>query len=75
MSRTHHHGKINREAIRRLVAPQYHLLGSPPKWWDVEFHTRPKRRVEQRALYDARVGDPDGVVYPVGSRKPRIYYW
>ena len=46
------------------------------RWWDIVFHTRPKRR-ESRALEKKIMKgyDADGLVWPVGNHKPHTYYW
>lgn len=47
-----------------------------PAWWNLTFHTRPKRRAETRVLRAIMLGaDPDGVLWPVSSHKPHVYYW
>lgn len=53
-----------------------HFLNSWPRWWDLIYHTRPKRRITRRLLAAVLIGcDPDGVVWPVGNHKPHKYYW
>jgi hypothetical protein len=48
-----------------------------PSWWDLVFHTRPRRREQQRLLRDIKMGwrDPDGVAWPLGADKPHNYFW
>ncbi len=47
-----------------------------PRWWDIQFHTRPKRRAEARAIHQIKAGDdPEGVAWPLGNHKPHTYYW
>lgn len=47
-----------------------------PRYWDIEYHRRPKRREEQRLLVRIRQGDdPDGIAWPLGNHKPHRYYW
>lgn len=50
-------------------------LGTP-KWWRKLHMTRPVRR-ENRALCHCieQGGDPDRLVFPLGSRRPHVYYW
>lgn len=46
-----------------------------PKFWDLQYHTRPKRsreRMLERAVLKGE--DPANMVWPDG-RKPYIYYW
>ena len=46
-----------------------------PRWHDIVFHTRPRRREETRLLSKVmHDGDPDMIAWPV-SKKPHIYYW
>lgn len=51
-------------------------LNSWPKWWDLAFNTRPKRR-ENRVLEKKIIkgSDPDELVWPLGNHKPHTYYW
>jgi hypothetical protein len=47
-----------------------------PKWWDVVFHTRPKRRRQRQCIIAVLQGDdPDNIVWPLGNSKPHKYYW
>lgn len=47
-----------------------------PRWWDIEFHTRPKRREQAALLTAIRKGeDPDQIAWPLGNHKPHQYYW
>jgi hypothetical protein len=46
-----------------------------PKWHDILFHNRPRRRREAGLLRRVIQGyDPDAIAWPV-SRKPHAYYW
>lgn len=47
-----------------------------PKWW-VKLHmTRPKRRQNKRLCIAIIKGeDADGLIHPLGNRKPHEYYW
>lgn len=47
-----------------------------PKWWDVVFHTRPRRRRESLMLRKVVIGaiDADNAVWPL-EHKPHKYYW
>lgn len=52
------------------------MMSSWPRWWDIVFHTRPKRREQSRLLHKVMQGhDPDAIAWPVNSRKPHNYYW
>ncbi len=55
---------------------RYSWLGNWPRWWDIVFHTRPKRR-ENRALEQKIMKgyDPDELVWPAGNHKRHTYYW
>jgi hypothetical protein len=48
-----------------------------PKWYDVLFHNRPKRRAEARELRRVVSGyvDIDAGLFPLGNNRPHIYYW
>jgi len=79
MSTTHRYldrgpdGRLLRK-YRRLYGPAF--LGGTPKWWRKLFMTRPRRR-ENRALCHRilRGEDYERLAFPVGSRKPHVYYW
>lgn len=52
------------------------FMCSWPRYWDVEFHRRPKRRKIKRALVALKQGaDPDNLAWPLGNHKPHSYYW
>lgn len=55
----------------------YHTwMQTYPKYWDVEFHTRPKRRKTRRCEIAVLKGaDPDNLAWPLGNHKPHNYYW
>lgn len=48
-----------------------------PRWHDLIFHTRPRRRAEHaelvRVLHDEV--DADEALFPLGNHKPHKYYW
>lgn len=48
-----------------------------PRWWDVIFHGRPKRRATQALLNKVRRDelDADDVAWPLRSHRPHKYYW
>jgi hypothetical protein len=51
-------------------------MGSTPSWWITEFMTRPERRKNKRLCNKVLKGaDPDNIAWPLGTRKPHIYYW
>jgi hypothetical protein len=65
-----------RELKRRLTqAGHYAWMRHWPAWWDLQFHTRPRRarttELERRVLQG---DDPDNIVWPL-SKKPHVYYW
>ena len=60
----------------RKDRPDYYWMGNWPRWWDIQFHRRPKRREEQRMLILIRQGDDGGdLAWPVSNHKPHTYYW
>jgi len=51
-------------------------MSSWPKWWDLTFHTRPKRAANRRLERAVVKGkDPDNIAWPLGNHKPHKYYW
>lgn len=50
--------------------------GEAPSWWNILFHSRPKRRRTKAKLNEIMHGkDPDGIIWDLGNRKPHNYYW
>ncbi len=50
--------------------------GSSPSYWNIIFHSRPKRRRDKHNCVKVMHGyDPDGLVWDLGNRKPHNYYW
>ena len=50
-------------------------LSNWPKWHDVLYHNRPRRRVDKACLIKALKGyDLDALTWPL-SKKPHKYYW
>ena len=47
-----------------------------PRWWDVVFHTRPRRRRDKELTRAVKAGliDADNTVWSV-DKKPQVYYW
>jgi hypothetical protein len=47
-----------------------------PRWHDILYHSRPRRREERRYEYKAMHGsaDLDDLAWPL-SKKPHNYYW
>ena len=79
---SHHNQHSDRDGRGRLLRRKYrncYLTAFPrgtPKWWRKLHMTRPKRR--ENSLYCFRVmkgDDPDGLAFPLGNRKPHVYYW
>lgn len=65
-----------RSAYRWNKPAHYNWLSNWPRWWDIQFHSRPKRREEQRLLTRIRQGDDgDNLAWPLGNHKPHKYYW
>jgi len=47
-----------------------------PRYWDIQFHRRPKRRREREHVIQVMKGhDPDNIAWPLGNNKPHQYYW
>lgn len=60
--------------LRNLRRPPFPI--STPKWWRKLHMTRPKRRDNKFACARIMKGDdPDGIPFPLGNRKPHVYYW
>ena len=46
-----------------------------PAWWDIVFHTRPKRAQEREMEHRVMRGaDPENLAWPV-PKKPHNYFW
>ena len=66
-------GGNSKYRYRRL--PYYNWLGSWPRWHDIIFHTRPRRRQTKACEIKAIKGyDLDAILWPL-EKKPHIYYW
>lgn len=47
-----------------------------PRWFEIEYLRRPKRRKNKRLMVALRKGaDPDDLAWPLGNHKPHSYYW
>jgi len=47
-----------------------------PSHWDIEHHSRPRRRRDKANCLKMKMGhDPDATTWDLGNRKPHIYYW
>lgn len=73
-TRAHYSG---RELGRRYshLSGRWAWLRHWPAWWDLQFHTRPRRgkiRALERRIMQG--DDPDVIVWPL-SKKPHTYYW
>ena len=40
------------------------LMSNNPRWWDILFHNRPRRRAESRCLNALKWQDPDNLAWP-----------
>lgn len=51
-------------------------MASTPHWWIDLYMNKPKRRNNDRLCHRVLKGDdPDNMAWPLGNRKPHIYYW
>jgi len=69
------HGRIKSKYTRKAFRGG-HPWGTP-SWYINQYMTRPKRRASKnlcRALHRGSAHE-DSVVFPLGNRKPHIYYW
>lgn len=59
---------------RNLRGPN--LRQSTPRYWVQLYMTRPRRRENRRLCLQVESGlEPDEMIWPLGSRKPHVYYW
>lgn len=51
--------------------------GEARSYWNIMFHTRPKRRKDTANCHKLVVGElhPDEAVWELGNRKPHKYYF
>ena len=67
-------GRIRRKYTTRST--HFVHWSNAPSAWVNAYMNRPKRRSNKRLCERIlRGADPDGVVFPVGNRKPHVYYW
>ena len=51
-------------------------MHSWPRWWDIVFHTRPKRREDSRTVQGIKRGDdPDNATFNTKNHAPHTYFW
>ncbi len=52
-------------------------LSNWPRWWDIIFHTRPRRRREKHMLKAVMSNrfDFDEACFDIANHKPHRYYW
>jgi hypothetical protein len=80
MSRTHRFrdrdpdGRLRRKYRHR--EGQVRFPRGTPKWWRKLFMTRPTRRQNTSICRLAEKDvDADSLMFPLGNRKPHVYYW
>ena len=62
--------------IRRSVTSRRGDLMTTPGWWVNLYMSRPRRRENRRLCKEIEAGaDPDSSVFPLGNRRPHVYYW
>lgn len=71
-----HNTRWNKWLAKQLPGyDRWGWLRSWPRWHDVVYHTRPRRRRTRVAIVAVMQGrDPDAILWPV-EKKPHIYYW
>ena len=76
--RSQHSGTfgLNKWEAKRL-GDLWNWTASNPRWWDLVFHIRPKRREGNRVTKKVFLGqlEADEAVWPLGCKKPTQYYW
>jgi hypothetical protein len=52
-------------------------IGPTPMWWVHCFMTKKRRKIETAMLRRVVHGivDADNAAFPLGNRRPHIYYW
>jgi hypothetical protein len=49
---------------------------STPSRWARDHMNRPRRHLNRQLCQLVELGsDPDGLVWPLGNRKPHVYFW
>jgi hypothetical protein len=67
------HGRINRKYTGHEST---YWLAHTPRWWIKIYMVRPKRRLDKKLCQQIpKTEDYDSLVFPVGNRKPHVYYW
>jgi len=78
---SHHNQRTDRGADGKLLRKYRHTYIRPfprgtPKWWRKLHMTRPKRRENTHSCFRVmKGGDAEAMAFPLGSRKPHVYYW
>jgi len=76
-----HNQRFDRGPDGKLLRKYRRHHGTPfprgtPKWWRKLHMTRPRRRANASCCMQIMKGnDPEGMVFPLGNRKPHVYYW
>ncbi len=74
MSRTYRVEKTTGLKVTKIRFP--HTLDECPKHWRKLYMTKPCRRKNSFLCGQVLRGcDPENIVWPLGNRKPHIYYW
>jgi len=73
----HYKRRRPRIAGTRHARSRGHWLRHWPRWWDIVFHTRPRRIETHRLEHKILSGhlDPDDAAWPLGNHRPHVYYW
>lgn len=68
-----HNGRISRKYTAKVSNP---FPNGTPSWWTNLYMNRPKRRENRRLCKKVLGGvEADELVFPLGNRKPHVYYW
>lgn len=60
---------------RKYTGPESTWCGTP-SWWINMFMNRPKRAENKRLCRKVMLGaDPEKLTFPLGNRKPHMWYW
>ena len=75
MSRTYRRDPYQPHLGKRFRDGRKHMT-STPSWWVREYMNRPKRHKNTSLCHLIKKGySADDVAWPVGNRKPHVYYW